>query len=384
MKPIRFVPIAIVLGLLLQAVLYPAIVDAASWFVAEGGEGHGTRANPFGRLQDALGVAEPGDVIALEPGTYKGSVRTVRGGTPTAPITVRAAGASQDRPAILTAAGTVLQVGHPHVVIDGIVVDGQYGAGRTLDIRDAADFFVLRNTEVRRSGLDCVRVRATRGVRIEDSVIHHCLNSTGGRRDAHGIVAGAARDLTISRTDIHTFSGDGVQLDPSRAAPGWNNVLIEECRFWLAPLEQAENGFPVGSVPGENAVDTKTWNDAPRATIVIRDTQAWGFRGAIANQAAFNLKENIDATVDGATVWDSEIAFRLRGPTSARPAGARVLVRHADVHDVETAVRYEDDIEELRVWDSSFGPAVTRSFQAAAARRSRPDIRNLVEKSEEE
>ena len=210
-------------------------------------------------------------------------------------------------------------------------------------------------------------------------MIHHCLNSTGGRRDAHGIVAGAARDLTISRTEIHTFSGDGVQLDPSRAAPGWNNVLIEACRVWLAPLAQPENGFPVGAVPGENAVDTKTWNDAPRATIVIRDTQAWGFRGAIANQAAFNLKENIDATVEGATVWDSEIAFRLRGPTSARPAGARVLVRHADVHHVDTAVRYEDDIEDLRIWDSSFGPAVTRSFQAASARRSHPDIRNLVE-----
>ena len=80
MKSCRAALIAIVLGLLLQAVLHPSVVDAASWFVAEGGAGHGTRTNPFGRLQDALGVAEPGDVIALEPGTYEESVRTVRGG----------------------------------------------------------------------------------------------------------------------------------------------------------------------------------------------------------------------------------------------------------------------------------------------------------------
>ena len=150
MKSCRAALIAIVLGLLLQAVLHPSVVDAASWFVAEGGAGHGTRTNPFGRLQDALGVAEPGDVIALEPGTYEESVRTVRGDTATAPITVRAAGPSHGRPALLTAPGTVLQVDHPYIVVDGIVVDGQYGPGRTLDIRDAADFFVLRNAEVRR------------------------------------------------------------------------------------------------------------------------------------------------------------------------------------------------------------------------------------------
>jgi len=215
MKPCRFALIAIAMGFLLQAVLHPSVADAATWFVAEGGAGHGTRTDPFGRLRDALGVAEPGDVIAIEPGTYPESVRTVRGGTAMAPITVRAADASQDRPAILTAHGTVLQVDHPHIVIDGLD-----GAGRTLDIRNAANFFVLQDAEVRRSGRDCFRIRATRGVRIEDSVIHHCLNSTGGRRDAHGIVAGDARDLTISRTDSHTFSGDGVQLDPGRAAPG--------------------------------------------------------------------------------------------------------------------------------------------------------------------
>lgn len=54
-------------------------------------------------------------------------------------------------------------------------------------------------------------------------------------------------------------------------------------------------------------------------------------------------------------------------------------MRHADVHHVETAVRYEDDIEELRVWDSSFGPALTKFFQAASARQSHLDIRNVVE-----
>src|SRR5436190_24331898 len=81
--------------------------------------------------------------------------------------------------------------------------------------------FTLRNSEVRRSGRDAVDMGAVDDVLIEGSLIHHALNSTGGRSDAHGIVAGAVHRLTIRNTEIHTFSGDGIQVDPGRAAPGW-------------------------------------------------------------------------------------------------------------------------------------------------------------------
>ena len=50
-------------------------------------------------------------------------------------------------------------------------------------------------------------------VLIEDSLIHHTLNAARGRTDAHGVVAGAVQRLTIRRTEIHTFSGDAVQLE---------------------------------------------------------------------------------------------------------------------------------------------------------------------------
>ena len=77
----------------------------------------------------------------------------------------------------------------------------------------------------------------------------------------------------------------------------------------------AENGFAAGAVPGENAMDTKAAAANVRSRITVRDTIASGFRGGlISNMAAFNFKENVDATVDGVTVFDSEIAFRLRGP----------------------------------------------------------------------
>jgi hypothetical protein len=137
------------------------------------------------------------------------------------------------------------------------VLDGEYGADDTVRIGTDASHFTLRHAEVRHSGRDLIDLTAPPNVTIEDSLLHHALNSTGGRSDAHGIVAGPVQDLVVRNTEIHTFSGDAVQVDPGRSAPGWNRVLIDGCRFWLAPLDEAENGFAAGTVPGENAVDTK-------------------------------------------------------------------------------------------------------------------------------
>jgi hypothetical protein len=202
------------------------------------------------------------------------------------------------------------------------------------------------------------------------------LNAAGGRTDAHGIVAGAVRNLTIQDTEIHTFSGDGVQLDPGRSAPGWSGVIIQRSRIWLAPLPAAENGFPAGAVPGENAVDTKASSSYPRAVITIRETSAWGFRGGlITNMAAFNLKEHVQATVDRVVVYASEIAFRLRG---ASTGGASVAISNALVYDSTTAFRYEDDIQNLRIWNSTVGRNVTRPFRAASSGSSGLDVRNLL------
>jgi len=189
------------------------------------------------------------------------------------------------------------------------------------------------------------------------------------------VVAGAVRRLTIRDTEIHTFSGDGLQVDPGRAEPGWDDVTVERSKIWLEPLPAPENGFATGVVPGENAIDTKKSATSVRSRLVVRDTIVSGFRaGLIGNMAAFNLKEYVDATLDGVTVFNSEIAFRLRGPAT----GARVLVKNAVVHDVLTAFRYEDNVQNLRIWNSTVGLNVTRVFEAASAPAATLDVRNLL------
>ena len=358
-------------------VLHPLSVRADTVYVAPGGSGDGSAADPFGSVQTALENADPGDQVSIASGTYSETVETVRDGEASAPIVMR--GAGNDGPVVLTASGRVVRIDHAHVRLENLTIDGQYGDRDAVDVNDGADGLVLRNVEIRRSGRDCLDMGAPSGVLIEDSLIHHCLDSRDGRTDAHGITGGAVTELTVRNTEIHTFSGDGLQFDPGRELPGWNNIVIEGCLIWLAPLAAAENGFAAGTVPGENGVDTKTNNDAPRADLVIRDSVFYGFSdGMISNMAALNLKENVDVEIDRVTLYDSQIALRLRGPTSSRPAGAWVRVANTVIYRVEVAVRYEDDIENLRIWNTTIGAQVDQPFVEAAAENSVLDVRNLL------
>jgi len=250
------------LGSLMSAPAY-----AAEWFVAPGGTGSGTSNAPFGRIQDALNVARPGDTVTLRPGAYNERIRTVRSGTAGQQIRLR--GTGPRGPVLVTAPGRVLSVGHAYFVAEGLIIDGQYGVDDTVRVETSGHYFTLRDVEVRRSTRDLIDMGGPIGVSIDNCLIHHALNAAGGRTDAHGIVAGAVRNLTVRNTEIHTFSGDGFQVDPARAAPGWNNVVIDGVRFWLAPLPAPANGFAAGVVPGENAIDTKASGALRRSNLTI-------------------------------------------------------------------------------------------------------------------
>jgi hypothetical protein len=369
-----FRPVVVCLCVAVTCVSLSNRAEAAEWFVAAGGTGNGSQSAPFGRIQAGINAAQPGDTVTIASGTYNERLQTVRNGASGLPIRVRAAGSRGS--VTVTASGRVLTIVHAYFTVQGLVFDGQYGLDDTIRIGNSASYLTLDNIEVRRSTNDLIDMGAPQHVVIENSLVHHALNAAGGRTDAHGIVAGPVQDLTIRNTEIHTFSGDGFQVDPGRSSPGWNNVTLENDRIWLAPLPGAENGFAAGTVPGENAVDTKASASYPRARLTIRNTIAYGFRnGLITNMAAFNLKENVDVTVDQVTVYDSEIAFRNRGATTG---GASVTVKNAVVYNVTTAFRYEGNIDRLRVWNTTIGRNVTRAFQAASSNSTGLNVRNTL------
>jgi len=336
---------------------------ARDWFVAPGGTGDGSAGAPFGAIQDGIAAAMSGDAVVIAPGTYPEALQTVRAG-----VTIRSDGSG---PVLVTIAGRVLSVAHANIVVDGLTFDAQYADADAVQLETAADNAVLRGIEVRHATRDCIDMASPKGVLIERAVIHHCLNAAGGRTDAHGIVGGSVLDLTIRDTEIHSFSGDAIQFDPGRSAPGWDRITIEGCRLHLDPLATPENGFPAGAVPGENAVDTKV-PAGHTATLTIRDTVAYGFRGGlISNMAAFNLKETVAARLDRVTISGSEIALRLRAP-------ADVTVTNAVIFDVAAAVRYEDNIVSPRLWATTIGGRVDAPFVEASSAATVIDGRDVL------
>lgn len=337
------------------AVALPAVAQADDWYVdaMAGAGGDGSMADPFAEIQDALDVAVAGDVIHVLPGTYA-PIATVTDGTGGAPITVQGEPAGD---AIVQADGTALEAHHEHHTFQGLVFDGGYGAADAVDA-DGASFLELFDVEVRRSGRDCIDLHTVESVLIANSRIHHCVaEDAGAVVDAHGITGDSVFGLELRDSEVYLFSGDAVQMSPPRLA--WDDLQIRRCVLWTGPLDEDAGAIASGTIVGENALDTKVGaeldgNGSP-PTVEIEDVVVHGFRGFISNQAAFNLKEDVDVLVDRVTVSDSELAFRLRGPASVR-------VQNAVVYDVDGAVRYEDGLPGAEILSSTFGGDVVAAF----------------------
>ncbi len=310
-------------------------------------------------IDSALRDAEDGDVVLVRAGTYNEGLTTRGNG-----VTLRGEGE-----VIVTTDGRVLDVQHDRIRIENLILDAQMAD--TRGVRVEGNGFRLIGSTVRNVRGHCVDLRTVDDVEIDNSLIHNCMDADTDncsdpscQADAHGIVGGAVQGLLIRNTEIHTFSGDALQLDSDwRDAPRqWADVRVEGCTFWVAPLEAPLGGVAAGIVAAENAIDTKTqpsFGDDPTMTIV--DTVAYGFRSDLINNAAvFNLKQDVVFSVERVTVYDSEIAFRLRGAVGDHDDGARVTIENTVIYDVDTAIRYEDDIDPITLRHVTFGADIGR------------------------
>jgi hypothetical protein len=355
-------------------------LSAVEYFVAPGGTGTGTSTSPFGKIQYALNVAKAGDIVTVRAGNYSEALSTKAAGTSSARITLRAEGA---RGTVINkyGSGTMMSIGHPYWTVQGIVFDGNWGVIDGIQVGSGADYLLFQNNEICNTQKDGIDMSGPENVTIDGCVIHNCLrwDPIDGRIDAHCIVAGGpAFNLTVKNTECYDFSGDAVQLDPNRTAPGWDWLVIENCHFWLRPLPTALVGYAAGMVPGENGLDTKTYATATfKATVKIKNTVCHGFKnGLISNMAAFNLKENIDATLDGVTVYDCEIGFRCRGPGSQ--PGSNSVIRNAVAYNCLKVCRYEDNVAKAWFENCTFGSGNSAFFQAASSTRTGVSVKNCL------
>ncbi|MDP6037564.1 MAG: right-handed parallel beta-helix repeat-containing protein, partial [Candidatus Latescibacteria bacterium] len=256
---------------------------------------------------------------------------------------------------------TMLRIDKPGVY-ENLIVDGEWGDFDLVKIR--ADGVILRNCTIRNGLRDAVEVYG-RNVRIENCKIHHVLKGQfGDGEDAHGIT-GRPLNLTIRNTEVGYVSGDAIQFDPSRKIDPypWDNVLVENCFLWTGPLDADYGGYKKGERPGENAFDSKTHPDQPRARITFRNClmKGWG-HGEIGNGAAMNFKEKVAAVVDNCVFVENDIAFRCRGTRGS----AWATLRNVTVYQTTRVFRLEHDVQNMRIFHMAYGEGVVKRITEAS------------------
>jgi hypothetical protein len=305
----------------------------------------------------------PGDSVLFRRGqTFSGELDVSGSGRQGEPITLGAWGTG-GRPQLFQ-----ITLQGDYFVVEDILIDHQKSSSDAFRIRGGRNC-ILRRSELRNGLNDGVDVDKADGLLIEDVHIHHFLaGSFDEQADAHGIAATDTNGIVIRRADIHQVSGDSFQTDPDRDADLSGDVLIEDSTLWTSPLDVDFNaGWRAGDRPGENAIDTKVlqsgFENVPRMKLVVKNVVAYGWMkdSFINNKAVFNLKEKIDAILDGVTVSDSEIAFRVRGSLG----NANVTIRNAVVYDVDIGIRAESDLANLVVHNSTWGAGIGEQLEIA-------------------
>jgi hypothetical protein len=91
-----------------------------------------------------------------------------------------------------------------------------------------------------------------------------------------------------------------------------------------------------------------------RPLVRIKNVESFGFikDGFIPRRAAYNIKQQVDCIIDGAKVYQCQIAFRVRGPVES--AGAHVKILNCIAYDNEIIVRAENKIQQLKIYNCTF------------------------------
>jgi hypothetical protein len=171
--------------------------------------GDGSQAAPLKTIQAALQDASPGTVINLAPGEYREEIKTLREGSPDAPITIRGPEQGKDPSgrykAVVRGEGRIISIDHSHYTLEGFTVDGQEqlsGTALPTDFRTITAFkdsvrskvvdskliyigaddsaidvtgVTIRNMFLSSAGTECVRMRNNaHDNTVADSVIQYC------------------------------------------------------------------------------------------------------------------------------------------------------------------------------------------------------------------
>ncbi|SFJ74054.1 right-handed parallel beta-helix repeat-containing protein [Jannaschia pohangensis] len=245
-------------------------------------------------LVDALAQAQPGDVLDLLPGDYP-ALHITRGGTDTAPITLRAADRG-DRPVFNEA----LIDGAANLKLDGLVFDlvsGPLADRASFRIEGAAEIgltdmlFDGAERPVQGGGNEYwglgLVVEDTRGLRLTNSEF---------RNMERGLIVARVSDALIQGNLFHSMRSDGM-----------NFAQVEDIRI----IENHLRDFARSEASDDHPDMIQFWTrgtDEPSRQIVIRDN-ILNAGGGYWTQSIFMRNEMVDTGQAGARMFYRDVVI---------------------------------------------------------------------------
>lgn len=169
-----------------------SIPASAAQLTVDAGAKNDPSRGMFRTLQAALKVAQPGDVVRVQPGTYTEYVTTVRSGTPDRPIVIQGSpGAQLVSPKKYD--GRLLSVYHDNITISGLTFRQ---AAILLYVFGGSNNTIRGNTFVDAGG-ECVRIKyLARNNLVEGNNISDCgrrgFNPSKKKKNGEGVYIGTA------------------------------------------------------------------------------------------------------------------------------------------------------------------------------------------------
>lgn len=367
------------------------IAQTQFYFASNGNDstGLGTQASPWASIAKANSISlDPGDTLYFRRGdTFTGELVVDDSGASPARITVDSYGSSSGAAPILRRA----TFSGDWLLVQNIAFDADKGAFRPVTI--TGDNVTLQDFSIANATRNCLEINGATNFLVDSGEISFCLNGNWNSdpiQDAHGIVVSADQQSvtgTLSNLNIHEVSGDSIQTNPNRPSEqGFTiNLTFEDSTCWTQPLAANFNaGWVAGNSPGENCIDTKAASgNGDVINLTVTNVTTYGFTQdantppAMTNRAAFNLKESVNAVFNRITCYDSEICFRVRG--NEGNGNADLTLMNAVVYDADVGIRAESALNNLEVYNATFGSGITTFLtEVAGGINAGSDLRNNV------